>query len=156
MVGVLTPQKLTSTANRDFLPPPPTPSQLNIYQHTTVHKHPVGEKTCNTDIWGSPNKTTQFLQACPTGKPICQQAPPIVIRRAGTQLFTATLSNRDAHPESPQTDIVGKKKRSLRQCREQKKTSKQNETKQKLLSGRQVTGILKQEQLQTIEKHSWK
>ena len=128
----------------------PTPTCRGIKQLSP------GEKTCNTDIWGSPNKTTQFLQACPTGKPICQQAPPIAIRRAGTHLFTATLSNRDTHPESPQTDIVGKKKRSLRQCREQKKTCKQNETKQKLLSGRQVTGILKQEQLQTIEKHSWK
>lgn len=119
----------------------PTPTCRGIQQLSP------GEKTCNTDIWGSPNKKTQFLQACPTGKPICQQALS----------FSLPHSLIETHIRNPHRDRhSGEEKRSLRQCREQEKTSKQNETKQKLLSGRQVTGILKQEHLHTIEKHSWK
>lgn len=59
-----------------------------------------GEKV-NTDIWGSPNKRPS-LASLPCREALFANRPlpsPYTSRHSA---FRATLSNRDAHPESPQ------------------------------------------------------
>lgn len=103
-----------------------------------------------------PTKRPSSCRPALQGSPFANRPLPLPYAEQALS-FSLPHSLIETHIRNPHRDRhSGEEKRSLRQCREQEKTSKQNETKQKLLSGRQVTGILKQEHLHTIEKHSWK